>query len=231
MHLPGKDRIINAALATFANKGFQDATISEIARTAKVSEPTIYEYFGTKESLLFAIPEVISDKGHDDIIRVLPYIKGTEARLRAIMQAYFFVYFSNPDYSALVLLQLMSNKRFRNTSAHKLIRRGTRLLLDCIIQGIEDGTFKKSTDPYVTRSILLGATEHLFIQWHMQGKSTPESKMMTYLDHLLETVLCGIRPEKEDHQVVFRMDLKDARRLLKTEKRTPKKQQRNNGKD
>ena len=218
-----KDRIIEAALAIFAEKGFQNATVAEIGRKAGVSEPTIYEYFGSKEALLFAIPEKISDEGHEEILRILPFIKGTEARLRAIMHAYFFVYHSKPHYSNLVLLQLMSNKRFRQTTAHALIRRGTHLLLDCIRQGIEDGTFKEDTDPYVTRSILLGATEHLFIQWHMQGMPAKQAKMMDYLDRVLDTVLDGIRSEKEGSDVLLRMRVQDARRLLKIEKMPGKK--------
>ena len=219
-----KERIMKAALSIFADKGFQEATIAEIARKAKVSEPTIYEYFGTKEALQFAIPEVISNEGHEEVLRVLPYIKGTEARIRAIMHAYFHVYQSNPDYSALVLLQLMANKRFRKAPAHALIRRGTHFLLESIRQGIEDGTFKKNTDPYVTRSILLGTAEHLFIQWHMQEKRTPQAQMMGYLDRLLDTVLDGIRAEKEEpDMVVLRMGLKDARRLMEIEKMPVKK--------
>ena len=48
-----KDRIMDAALRIFAEKGFQNATITEISKEAGVSEATIYEYFGTKEDLLF----------------------------------------------------------------------------------------------------------------------------------------------------------------------------------
>ena len=57
-----KDRIMDAALRIFAEKGFQNATISEISKEAGVSEATIYEYFGTKEELLFAIPEKVSQR-------------------------------------------------------------------------------------------------------------------------------------------------------------------------
>ena len=104
-----KDRIMDAALRIFAEKSFADATISEISKEAGVSEATIYEYFGTKEDLLFAIPEKISNDTFEESEMVLPYIKDAEGRLRAIMQLYP-LYHGNPDYSALVL-QLMSNKR------------------------------------------------------------------------------------------------------------------------
>ena len=150
--------------------------------------------------------------------RILPAVKGAEARLRAIMHVYFSIDYTRPDYSALVLLQLISNKRFRQTTAHALIRRSSHLLLDCLRQGIKEGTFKKNTDPFVIRSILLGATEHLFIHWLMQGMPPRKSNMMDYLDSVVDTIVEGIRSEKDDGDVVFRMRVEDARRLLKIEK-------------
>ena len=79
-----KDRIMDAALRIFAEKGFQIATITEISKEAGVSEATIYEYFGTKEDLLFAIPEKISNETFEKSSKVIPYIKGVEGKIRAI---------------------------------------------------------------------------------------------------------------------------------------------------
>ena len=45
--------MLKAAENIFARKGFHAATVSDIARKAKVSEGTIYEYFTSKEELLF----------------------------------------------------------------------------------------------------------------------------------------------------------------------------------
>src|SRR5208337_1928796 len=117
-----KDRILEAALKIFAEKGVQNTTIVEISKEAGVSEATVYEYFGTKEDLLFAIPEKISNEGFKELSRILPFIKGVEGRIRAILHGYVLLYQSNPHYSALVLLQLTSNKRFRETAAHAAIR-------------------------------------------------------------------------------------------------------------
>ncbi|MCK7512347.1 MAG: TetR/AcrR family transcriptional regulator [Desulfobacterales bacterium] len=71
--------------ASFAEKGFQNATITEISKEAGVSEATIYEYFGTKEDLLFAIPEKISNETFEKSSKVIPYIKGVEGKIRAII--------------------------------------------------------------------------------------------------------------------------------------------------
>lgn len=208
-----KDRIMEAALRIFAEKTFQDATISEISKEAGVSEATIYEYFGTKEDLLFAIPEKVSNDSFEEATKVMPFIKDVEGRIRAILLGYVQLYQNNPYYSALVLLQLMSSKRFRQTEAHAAIRRSAHRLLDCIRTGIADGTFRPDADAYLVRSMLMGTIEHLFIHWHMQGMPKRKKSMMDMLDPFLEIVFNGIRVKKEQQGLTLHLNLEDARAL------------------
>ncbi|KQC06327.1 MAG: hypothetical protein APR62_01185 [Smithella sp. SDB] len=208
-----KDRIMDAALRIFAEKGFQNATITEISKEAGVSDATIYEYFGTKEDLLFAIPEKISNDTFEASAKVIPYIKGVEGKIRAIMLFYIELYQSNPDYSALVLLQLMSNKRFRQTPAHAAIRRSSHALLDCIKEGITDGTFKKDANPYLIRSMLMGTIEHLFIHWHMQGRPKGKTSITDLLDPFIEIVFDGIRAKKEFPGTTLYLKMEDIKAL------------------
>jgi TetR/AcrR family fatty acid metabolism transcriptional regulator len=214
-----KDRIMEAALHIFAKKGFQNATITEISKEAGVSEATIYEYFGTKEDLLFAIPEKISNETFEESSKVIPFIKEVEGKMRAMLLSYVQLYQSNPNYSALVLLQLMSNKRFRQTPAHAAIRRSAHSLLDCIKEGIANGTFKKDSNPYLIRSMLMGTIEHLFIHWHMQGMPKRKTTIMDMLDPFIEIILDGIRAKKEAPGLTLHLKMEDARafgELLKT---------------
>jgi TetR/AcrR family fatty acid metabolism transcriptional regulator len=201
---------MDAALRIFAEKGFQSTTITEISKEAGVSEATIYEYFGTKEDLLFAIPEKISNETFEKSSKVIPYIKGVEGKIRAILLFYVQLYQSNPNYSALILLQLMSNKRFRHTPAHAAIRRSSHKLLDCIKEGIEEGTFKKDSNPYLIRSMLMGAIEHLFIHWHMQGMPKRKTSIADMLDPLIEIIFDGIRAKKEESGTTLYLKLEDA---------------------
>ncbi|RMI30391.1 TetR/AcrR family transcriptional regulator [Nocardia stercoris] len=46
-------KIMDAALNLFAARGFDDVRVSEIARLAEVSEATIFNYFPTKEDLVY----------------------------------------------------------------------------------------------------------------------------------------------------------------------------------
>jgi len=48
-----RQEIADAALVLFAKRGFDAVTVADIARAAEVSEQTVYNYFKTKESLVF----------------------------------------------------------------------------------------------------------------------------------------------------------------------------------
>ena len=48
-----RQEIADAALLLFAKRGFDAVTVADVAREAEVSEQTVYNYFRTKESLVF----------------------------------------------------------------------------------------------------------------------------------------------------------------------------------
>ena len=185
-----RNKIISKALEIFSKKGFQESTIAEISKASGVSEATVYEYFNSKEELLFAIPEEITRESVEDFKKILPYLKGAEHKVRAIVLGYLTLYQNNPQYSSLVLLQLKSNKKFQQTKAYELIRNIARLLLDCIREGIDEGVFKKDIDPYLIRSMLLGTIEHLCVRWHLLG--VPDN-IVAYVDPIIDLMMDGMR--------------------------------------
>ncbi len=52
-----RDRILEAALAEFAERGFDGATTAAVARGSGVTQPLVHYYFGTKEGLWRAAME------------------------------------------------------------------------------------------------------------------------------------------------------------------------------
>lgn len=57
--LKKKEAIIDSALALFGRQGFSNVSIKDIASSAKVSQVSIYNYFGSKESLVQECAKVI----------------------------------------------------------------------------------------------------------------------------------------------------------------------------
>ncbi len=55
-----RPRLVEAATAVFAQKGYASTRVADIAEHAGVGKGTVYEYFSSKEELLFAVFESIN---------------------------------------------------------------------------------------------------------------------------------------------------------------------------
>lgn len=193
-----KDNVIDAALRVFAEKGYSDTTMTDIAKKAGVSTPVLYEYFKTKEDLLFAIPEKFTAEPIKIAEYVAPYLRGAEAKIRALVQGYLTIYDENPLYASLVMLELKTNRRFLKTKAYGMVKKVAGGLLDVIKEGIKDGTFREDTDAFLIRSMLLGTIEHLCIRKLLLGepKNLPQ-----YADPIVDTILHSIKKDPKHFSI------------------------------
>ena len=56
-----REAIVDAAYALFAERGFADVTVTEIAERAEVGRTTFFRYFGDKQEVLFAEEQNLLD--------------------------------------------------------------------------------------------------------------------------------------------------------------------------
>jgi AcrR family transcriptional regulator len=188
-----KNKILRAAEHVFGKKGFQDTTISEIAKVAKISEASIYEYFSTKENLLFTIPTKYASDLFELIEFHLKLIRGSGNKLRSIIYLFITSYEERPDNASVIMLLLKQNKRFLDTQGHLKIKKALRVITETIDEGIKAGEFRNDINVYLVRSIIIGTIEHLVTNWLMTGK--PES-LTDLVDPLVDVVLEGIQSKE-----------------------------------
>ena len=187
--------ILKAAEHTFARKGFHEATISDIAKKAKVSEATIYEYFSSKEELLFSIPAETIHQYQEKNLEILEYIQGAANKLRFLIYRHLKLYASNPDYANVVMLILKGNRNFLNTDAYKIVQRSARNTTQVLEEGIQNGEFRPDIKPYLVRAMIWGTIEHLVTRKSLFGK--PQD-LLGLADHIVGTIFRGIlTPPKE----------------------------------
>jgi TetR/AcrR family transcriptional regulator, fatty acid metabolism regulator protein len=184
-----KEQILKAAEQVFARKGYHDATISDVARQANVSEATIYEYFSSKEDLLFSLPGETARRGKENLEQVLPFIRSYADKIRAFVYNHLSFYQNHPDYAAVALLILKTNRKFVETEAYKDVQDLSRVLLQIIQEGIATGQFRSDLDPLLVRSAILGTIEHLVIRQVLLGK--PQD-LVTQVDALTDLIVGGI---------------------------------------
>jgi len=90
-----------AARRVFFQKGYQDTTIEEVAKVARIGKGTVYLYFKNKEDLYISLMEPVTKL-------IGEKLNGLEADLdskkfkncREIVQAIFDIYYSSYEYDA-----------------------------------------------------------------------------------------------------------------------------------
>ena len=188
--MPKKIDIINAAMEVLADQGYYDATISSIAERAEVADATIYEHFKNKEDLLFSIPE---EKMKEVILLAglhLQGIKGALNKMRKFIWFYLWIFENNVNWASVVMLNLKTNRKFINTSGYKMFQGFVRIVIDIVEEGKSEGSIRKEINPYVFRSVLLGAIEHVTIRWLILNK--PE-KLVSLADEITELLIQAVK--------------------------------------
>jgi len=188
-----KRGIREAAQRVFAQKGFHEATISEVAQEAGISEATIYEYFSSKEELLFSIPGETERRTKETLEFILAHVRGASNKIRCIIYHYLWLYENHLDYAALVMLILKHNRKFCETQAYQVVRERSRVVLRVVEEGIASGEFRAETNPYLVRSMILGTVEHLVIRRLLIGGP---KELSQFSDALADQIIYGIRRDR-----------------------------------
>jgi AcrR family transcriptional regulator len=102
-----RDAIVSAAAALYAQRGFQGASIADLATACGTSKALVYHYFPSKDDILY---EVMA--AHlDDLVEAADEVMQTgeaRARLRALTMAFVQLYMG-AQHSHKVLLNELDN--------------------------------------------------------------------------------------------------------------------------
>lgn len=179
-----RDEILAAALSVFSMKGFEGASVKEIARRAGVAPGLLYHYFASKEDLLFAtleryafVPELCcaAEPGATEPI---------DQALERILLAIYHVFKRNE-----ALMRVFIGEAVVNGAVNKrwgdVLRHGAEHL-GAVLQGYVSRGELRPHDTNVAARLLLHSTA-AFCLW-----SLPESSVT----EVVKTVLDGIRAWK-----------------------------------
>jgi len=152
---PARERILDAALAAFSERGFEGGTIRQIAHKAGVAEGLIYHYFSNKEallgelmrreSLLSWIPE------QQEFLLSVPLREG----LALILTNLISFLSKKSRLFLLVWEQIATSSKFAQKMAGTMSE-GTVLLAAYLRAKQEKGELR-ALDPLITARALLGA--------------------------------------------------------------------------
>ena len=93
-----RERILIAARKLVGEGGYDGLTMRDLARAARVSVPTLYNLFGSKDQLVEAYLDARTDATRDQVERTLTRFRTPRERLLGVFDAQGQV-FTQPDFN------------------------------------------------------------------------------------------------------------------------------------
>jgi TetR/AcrR family fatty acid metabolism transcriptional regulator len=174
----------------FAQKGFFNSKVAEIARLAGVADGTIYLYFKNKDDLLISIFE---DKMKEVIFRFrqgLAAEKEVRGRLACLIRMHLTEFQANPDLAAVFQVELRQSSRFMREYEKVELRAYLDLIGEIIEQGQQAGVFRRDIPLRLVKGFIFGALDEVVSTWVLAGKSYALEPLV---EPLVELFLRGIQ--------------------------------------
>ncbi len=177
------EQLLELADQLFAERGFQGASMDELARRAGVSKPVIYDHFGSKEELFATCVRRTGEILAELVATAVGEESDPRARLRAGSIAYFR--FLKDQLQAWVVLfddERMRDARFA-AEASLIRRRQSDLMMRLMVETAgtvldDDGRRRLEA---MTLAVA-GAYEALSLWWHKHPDVSPEELTEWLLD-------------------------------------------------
>lgn len=153
-----KTQILTAAAKVFAAKGFDRATIADIAKQAGVAEGSIYNYFKNKSDLLVSIPRHKIEPAVQTITTHLPETATSpEEALALIAQNLVTTIRENASLIRILISALPSmNQSAREKYMQTVLMYALSLIENYMRDQIEQGVFRTDLNPVVAARAFVG---------------------------------------------------------------------------
>jgi AcrR family transcriptional regulator len=152
--------ILAAAREVFLDKGFERASVAEIAARVGVVEGLVYTYFPTKRDLLNEVLRGMYVPLIQDIETGFSRIRGLRSRLRFLIWRHLRVYVEEPGLSRIVLHEVRTGPEYFKSVLHDLQVQYTSFLMRTVREAERDGELPPGSDAEMIRSMVYGGIEH-----------------------------------------------------------------------
>lgn len=144
----------------FCRRGYDDASIAEIATEAEIAEGTIYKFFKSKRHLVMRVIEIWYESMLAEFQRNLIGISGAKNKIRFIVWRHLTFLKEDLDVARLCQNELRGSRDYYQSELYQLNRRYTHVLLEACREGISNGELRTDTPITLVRDLIFGGMDH-----------------------------------------------------------------------
>jgi len=162
---PKRDAILRAAIDTFAERGYFNAQVADVARAAGVAAGTVYLYFKSKDDLLVSIFERSMREGLTDSRAVVADLADPPERLRRLARGHLARLGNDRNLAIVFQVELRQSTKFMERFSSTLLRDYLGLIREAIADGQREGLFRADIKPTSAAKMIFGALDEMATNW------------------------------------------------------------------
>jgi TetR/AcrR family fatty acid metabolism transcriptional regulator len=162
---PKRDAILRAAIDVFANRGFFNAQVADVARAAGVAAGTVYLYFKGKDDLLVSIFERSMRDGLAHGRAAVSDLQDPRERLLRLARAHLARLGHDRNLAIVFQVELRQSTKFMERFSATLLRDYLGLIREAIADGQRAGLFRSDVKATAMAKMLFGALDEMATNW------------------------------------------------------------------
>ena len=184
-----REAILRAAIRVFANNGYFNSKVADIAREAGVADGTVYLYFKSKEEILHSVFDRSMEEAIADGRKRLEDVSDPREKLRRIAQLHLERLGADRDLAIVFQVELRGSTKFMEEFSAAGFAEYLGLIRSTIEEGQRAGVFRSELNAKVMAKILFGALDEMATNWILSQR---RYKLAPMADQVLDIFLNGV---------------------------------------
>lgn len=163
-------KIIRAAAKVFAEKGFYNSRVSDIAKEADVADGTIYLYFKNKDDILISLFEKEFGRIVEKIREVLAKETNALDKIRRFAFTHLSIVSDTPHLAEVLSVEVRQSGKFMKEYINRPFMDYLNIVRTIFTEGQEAGLIRKDLTPGVMKRALFGALDEMARYWVLSSR-------------------------------------------------------------
>ena len=168
-----REAILKAATRVFAQSGFFNAQVADVAKAAGVAAGTVYLYFRSKDDLLVTLFERTMKDAITAGREALAGATDPRDRLRRIARLHLERLGRDRDLAVVFQVELRQSIKFMERFSSSYLRDYLGLIRDAVEAGQAAGIFRTEVSSTTAAKILFGALDEMATNWMLSRRRYP----------------------------------------------------------
>ncbi len=182
-------QILEAAVTVFAEQGFLQSTVAQVAKKAGVADGTIYLYFKNKDDILIQIYNYKTKEVFEQFRKAVDAGESAEQKLRNLVRTHLEEFQKDINMAIVYQAETHQHRRLAQDVIKEMSKWYRDIITEVVELGQEEGTMRRNLYLGLVMRLITGAVDEVINAWiHADGNYD----LVSMADPLVDLIISGI---------------------------------------